>query len=971
MYRKIRKTLGVLLIVSAIILTQIPYPKAKAYQADFKMDGTTLVRYTGTAETVSVPASVEVIGEEAFADNAFITNIQLGKDVKEIAYNAFSGCKGLTSIEIPDSVEIIGNAAFSNCTNLKDVKIGGGLEELGTAVFAGCENLEEISIASENFVCDKSIIYDAKKEVVYEMLPGRMANTYNMPSTVIDIKPYAFWGCNNLQTVTLSENLNNIPAYTFSNCVSLKTVEIPYSVGRIHMKAFENCVNLQAITVPLSVQFIHDTAFDGCGNFKVNAVEESYADKYFKDRNITNISKAEYEDIQSVIMQNALTQEEVDALKEAEKEAEKEAANKENSQPSQEEGDLWGKTYIVGNNAVVFIDNTEQIVYSGPKTEEETEEPEKPETDDTEKKPDIIITTDIKGVSFPKYTIINDTIANQAYYLNDGLTEYYIPPTVTKIGTLSFARSALASINIPQGVTAIGYGAFYHCDYLGEITIPDSVTQIGPYAFANTKWLNDWYKYSTDKFLIVGDGILLAYKGEKKNVVIPDEVKHIAPQAFMNHTEIVAVDLGNGVMTIGDEAFMGCTGLDTIKGGSAITQIGDRAYMGCPLSVARVQSDVHSVGLKAFSLNPDVNDAMVVFQGTSLPVITYGEDAKRLSNYEHRDNAFDNVGLALISNSITSNYYQGTVLDPNEYGFHGLSLSIKTYADGKTPGTVELRLCTLYPDSDGKVVIPETYTIYGKPYKLLSIDQDAFMYYKYNVGWLANKPVAIELPNAFVNEAALLLDNVILNDGSDNNVTSYDKKAVNVITNSNSLKNQEVISANINGLNENLTLTIRESDEVSDDIKNAYTKLYGDTQFNNVVGLDLTLKTAGDVLITKLGSTEMSVIIPVPISTNYDRIHMLCLDANGQPESVPFEIVDVEGQRCISFKVKHCSPYGVYEFKEGTDNPTGTGELDASPDTGDYSNPMLYLEIGMILFGLFLILYKGRKRNFRRIGHTI
>ena len=68
MYRKIRKTLGVLLIVSAIILTQIPYPKAKAYQADFKMDGTTLVRYTGTAETVSVPASVEVIGEEAFAD---------------------------------------------------------------------------------------------------------------------------------------------------------------------------------------------------------------------------------------------------------------------------------------------------------------------------------------------------------------------------------------------------------------------------------------------------------------------------------------------------------------------------------------------------------------------------------------------------------------------------------------------------------------------------------------------------------------------------------------------------------------------------------------------------------------------------------------------------------------------------------------------------------------------------------------
>lgn len=970
MYRKIRRTIGVLLIVSALILTQIPYPGAKAYQGEFKMDGTTLVRYTGTAETVSVPASVKVIGEEAFADNTFITSVQLGKDVKEIAYNAFSGCSKLTKIEIPDSVEIIGNAAFSNCTSLTEVVIGSGLEELGTAVFAGCEKLEEVTINSDDFVCDKSVIYDDKKEVIYQMLPGRLANTYDMPSTVIDIMPYAFWGCNNLQTVAVSENLNNIPAYTFSNCVSLKTVDIPYSVGRIHMKAFENCVNLQALTVPLSVQFIHNTAFDGCGNFKVNAEPESYADIYFKDRNITNITKAEYEDIQSVIMQNALTQEEVDALKKAEEEAEKEAANKENQNTPQEEGDLWGKSYIVGNSAVVFIDNTEQIVHSGPKTEEEEKNPETPDGDNDEEKPDIIITTDIKGVSFPKYTIVNDTIANQAYYLNDGLTEYYIPPTVTKIGTLSFARSALSSINIPNGVTSIGYGAFYHCDYLADITIPESVKEIGPYAFANTKWLNDWYKYSTDKFLIVGDGILLAYKGDKKNVVIPDTVKHIAPQAFMNHTEINAVDLGNGLITIGDEAFMGCTALNTIKGGNSITKIGDRAYMGCPLGVARVQSDVHSVGLKSFSLSEEAENAMVVFQGTTLPVISYGEDAKRLSNYEHRNNAFDNVSLSLVSNSITSNYYTGTVLDPNEYGFHGLSLSIKTYADANTPGTVELRLCTLYPDAQGNVVIPETYTIYGKKYKLLTIDKDAFMYYRNNNRWYNGTLTGIELPNAFVNEAALLFDGIIFGENvSNDNVTNVNN--IKVITNSNSLKNQSVISAYINGLNENLTLTIRESDTVSDDIRKAYSNLYGETQFNNVVGLDLVLKNAKDVLITKLGTTEMSVTIPVPISTNFDRIHMLCLDENGQPESVPFDIIDIEGQQCISFKVKHCSPYGIYEFKEGTENANGTGELDDSPDTGDLSNPMLYLEIGMILLGLFLILYKGRKRNITRFRHTI
>lgn len=41
----------------------------------------------------------------------------------------------------------------------------------------------------------------------------------------------------------------------------------------------------------------------------------------------------------------------------------------------------------------------------------------------------------------------------------------------------------LSSINIPEGVTTIGVGAFTECNSLTSITLPDSLTTIGTQAF--------------------------------------------------------------------------------------------------------------------------------------------------------------------------------------------------------------------------------------------------------------------------------------------------------------------------------------------------------------------------------------------------------------------------------------------------------------------------------------------------------
>ena len=55
-----RRLLGVLMIIGALVIMQLPMKEADAATSasPFKMDGTTLVKYRGTEKNVSVPDTV-------------------------------------------------------------------------------------------------------------------------------------------------------------------------------------------------------------------------------------------------------------------------------------------------------------------------------------------------------------------------------------------------------------------------------------------------------------------------------------------------------------------------------------------------------------------------------------------------------------------------------------------------------------------------------------------------------------------------------------------------------------------------------------------------------------------------------------------------------------------------------------------------------------------------------------------------
>lgn len=82
------------------------------YQYQVNASEVTIIRYIGTAETVTVPEKigeypVTVIGEKAF-EGCTCTQIELSSGIKKIEKEAFSDCANLKKVTIPSSVAEIG-----------------------------------------------------------------------------------------------------------------------------------------------------------------------------------------------------------------------------------------------------------------------------------------------------------------------------------------------------------------------------------------------------------------------------------------------------------------------------------------------------------------------------------------------------------------------------------------------------------------------------------------------------------------------------------------------------------------------------------------------------------------------------------------------------------------------------------------------------------------------------------------------
>ena len=913
--KSIRIFLGGLLLCFTAAAIHLPSTNVKAASAsfaDFQMQGDTLVKYTGTASAVSIPTSVKHIGKEAFAGHTELVKVDVPGYIESIDYNAFSGCSSLETIAIPDTVTTIGNGAFSGCSSLRSMKLGKNLESLGSGVFAGCHRLSSLSLDKKNetFVYENGVIYSKDKKILYCMIPGYSTGEYKMPSSVEEIKNYAFWGCQNLKRVYLGSNVEKIPDYAFENCTALEKAAFSYSLRRIGMKAFAGCSNLGNTEIPMSVSFIHDTAFDGCVKLALLAEAGSYGAEYEAKRDKSVPSSEEYQDI--------LNMEETDT------------GNTGNGQEGTAEGsggnsgeaggasgggsagdvsgtlngNLLGQSTVVGGNAVVFMDNNQSQVRSGA----ESGQGNNIQSGNIQSYPnsDTAAMEVIGGggsSAYPKYTIVNnEIIASQAYYRNSQMENYRIPEGIKKIGEFAFARSGLASITIPEGVTTIGYGAFYHCDNLAEIEIPSSVTEIEPSAFAETKWLKERKSDRENPFVIVGDGILIAYGGMGSQIEIPGNVKQIGAEAFKGNTQITSISLPSSVTTIGEDAFAGCSSLTSISGGDNLTEIRDRAFEGCPISTIKIPASVKSIGLKAYDMSGSGKQDWTknaVFLGKQLPAVSYEITATRLVNEEYRDAVFKDVRVAVVDENITKEDITGTVLDYNAGGFRGLVCSVKRAASGDTPGVLQVKFCMMHKAEVNSRTMPDEVMIYGKAYEL-SGQED--MEYLSEAGSAATERTEAGNAGAESGETQ--------DAATQTAVPGAGKVTVEI--NSTTISSQPGASAEISGNQGNYILSISDNTTDRDAVNSAYRRAVSGGGLTALQVYNITLLDADKrIPITKLGRQQMSVILPIPSGIRPENLKVVCLDEDGQLERVTSRVVTVENQKCVRFEANHFSVYGI------------------------------------------------------------
>ena len=348
-----------------------------------------------------------------------------------------------------------------------------------------------------------------------------------IPKSVKRLDAYVFWGCNNLEEVVLGKGLTTVDEYSFAGCTGLKQITIPENIQSIDAQAFAGCVNLTDIYIPATVTGIAEDAFLNCDNVTIHADEGSVAAQFAQ-------KLAEQKNRDPLV--TAAPVQTPTAVSRPDTQATTEPVSTTTPAPvaTPVPGNVLGSTIVVGNHALVMVHPGEEKVqqgYTEPEAGQETGEEQ-----------DITAETE------------NGKIPEWMYYRNQSVSAVTIPEGTTEIGRFAFSRSSLRTVTIPEGVTVIDYAAFYHCDNLDNVILPDTVNTVGAKAFTHTGWLDDFEENSMDDFLISGD-ILVAYKGNLPEVVIPDGVRVIAEEAFRNHTELKKVHLPASVTDIGNDAF--------------------------------------------------------------------------------------------------------------------------------------------------------------------------------------------------------------------------------------------------------------------------------------------------------------------------------------------------------------------------------------------------------------------------------
>mgnify|MGYP001118754533 CR=1 FL=1 len=215
-------------------------------------------------EEVTIPSSVNLIGNFSFSKCTSLTKISLPSSLTSIGNGVFFGCSSLTEITIPSSMKSIGGHCFNGCSKLNHISIPSGVTQIGPLCFNGCSSLTEIEIPSNLEVINANCFKDCSSLV-----------RILIPASVKVISENAFHGCKALKEIQLPTSLESIGESAFSQCSSLMKCFLSSSIKYIHDDAFNGCSSLIDLSLGSSLKSIGKGSFLGCQSLKTLIIPSS------------------------------------------------------------------------------------------------------------------------------------------------------------------------------------------------------------------------------------------------------------------------------------------------------------------------------------------------------------------------------------------------------------------------------------------------------------------------------------------------------------------------------------------------------------------------------------------------------------------------------------------------------------------------------------------------------------------------
>ena len=160
--------------------------------------------------------------------------------VEEIDRSAFLNAANLKSVSIPASVKVLGDRAFGTCTALEEISVDEKntvyRSRSGDLYSADSSTFLQYAIGKENSTFLSTDDVKAVAEGAFEN--AKSLKKVTLSATLTEIGKGAFKGCTALEELVLPDSLLSIGEDAFRGASALKKVTIPASVERIGVGAF-------------------------------------------------------------------------------------------------------------------------------------------------------------------------------------------------------------------------------------------------------------------------------------------------------------------------------------------------------------------------------------------------------------------------------------------------------------------------------------------------------------------------------------------------------------------------------------------------------------------------------------------------------------------------------------------------------------------------------------------------------------